>query len=55
MKSKVFDNLYDASREILDDFDVYGAVLQCDREGEYGPESAIEKLREACSKRNTSI
>ena len=36
-----------AAMEIVGDFDEYGEVLQQDEEGEYGEDSAIEKLRRA--------
>jgi hypothetical protein len=41
------DMLLTAVDEILEDFDIYGEVLQTDEEGEYGPKTAIEKLRQA--------
>lgn len=41
------DMLLTAAKEILDDFDTYGEVLQTDEEGKYGPKTAIEKLRQA--------
>jgi len=41
------DMLLAAAKQILDDFDTYGEVLQTDEEGEYGPKTAIEKLRQA--------
>jgi len=41
------DMLLTAVKEILEDFDKYGEVLQTDEEGEYGPKTAIEKLRQA--------
>jgi len=41
------DMLLTAAKEILEDFDTYGEVLQTDEEGEYGPKTAIEKLRQA--------
>lgn len=36
-----------AAQEVISDFDTYGEVLQTDDDGEYGPTTAIEKLREA--------
>lgn len=39
--------LYQAACEVLDDFDNYGEVLQVDDFGEYGKDSAIERLRKA--------
>jgi hypothetical protein len=41
------DMILTAANEILEDFDTYGEVLQTDEEGEYGPTTAIEKLRQA--------
>jgi hypothetical protein len=41
------DMLLTAAKEILEDFDTYGEVLQTDEEGKYGPTTAIEKLRQA--------
>lgn len=36
-----------AAQEILRDFDDWGEVLQTDALGEYGPTTAIERLRKA--------
>lgn len=38
------NNLIDAALEILNDFDTYGGVLQVDENGEYGEDSAIDRL-----------
>lgn len=40
-------NLRDAAREILSDFNRYGEVLQLGDNGEYGMESAIGRLNSA--------
>lgn len=46
---KIIRNLYVAALEILCDFDRFGEVLQTDEGGEYGPNTAIERLRQAIS------
>ena len=40
-------NLLDAAKEILSDFNYYGGVLQVGDNGEYGMESAIGRLNTA--------
>lgn len=41
------DMILTAAKKILEDFDTYGEVLQTDEEGNYGPTTAIHKLRQA--------
>lgn len=43
----IVDDLVIAVADILSDFDDFGEVLQTDDAGEYGPNSAIERLRRA--------
>ncbi len=44
------DNLLDAAREILSDFDNYGEVLQTGFNGEYGSDTGIGRLKIIVSK-----
>jgi hypothetical protein len=39
--------LVQAAMDVLDDFEAYGPVLQSDEHGDYGPATAIAKLRDA--------
>ena len=43
-------DLLDAAREVIGDFQQWGAVLQTDTRGEYGEGSAIGKLMAAVEK-----
>lgn len=45
-----YDDLLRAAIEVVSDFDTYGVVLQTDENMEYGPTTAIEKLRRAMLK-----
>lgn len=41
------DKLIRIAQTLVDEFDLYGEVLQTDDSGEYGPECSIEQLRNA--------
>lgn len=47
METKEQRQLRKAAAEIISDFDTYGEVLQMDERGDYGPTTAIERLRAA--------
>ena len=55
VKPNPVDNLLYASMEVIESFDNYGEVLQTDIDGGYGPESDIEKLRDAIKKYKDSL
>jgi hypothetical protein len=52
LKNKITpaEQLAKAAKEIVDDFDEYGKVLQADIRSEYTPETSIEILRMAIKK-----
>jgi hypothetical protein len=48
MKKEIRELLM-AAKRVVGEFDDWGEVLQTDDEGEYGPDTAIERLRAAVS------
>lgn len=45
MDEEIFNYLVKFSKQIVDDFDNYGEVLQADENGEYSKNSAIMRLK----------